>query len=214
MAPVRPPRVQKPNDFSLLHLRRRPLRLLTDSPGVPSIRKRAQPSTFPRSGFVRAPAIFSTPGGPHVCFCVQVVLRGPDVGDLHAGGVSVPRHPGGGALQAAEGGTPNGQTHQLHTRTVRVFNLPGLNDRPPPPPPSRQCGCSPLVTACCCGVCRYMIMRECWHAVPSQRPTFRQLVEDHDRVLSMTSTDVSLTHNYPQFNSGFRPKAWSLDPLL
>lgn len=39
---------------------------------------------------------------------------------------------------------------------------------------------------------RYMIMRECWHAVPSQRPTFRQLVEDHDRVLSMTSTDVSL----------------------
>lgn len=38
---------------------------------------------------------------------------------------------------------------------------------------------------------RYMIMRECWHAVPSQRPTFRQLVEDLDRVLSMTSTDVS-----------------------
>ncbi|KAK2852802.1 hypothetical protein Q7C36_008003 [Tachysurus vachellii] len=38
----------------------------------------------------------------------------------------------------------------------------------------------------------YMIMRECWHAVPSQRPTFRQLVEDHDRVLSMTSTDEYL----------------------
>uniref|UniRef100_A0A3Q2QGC0 Fibroblast growth factor receptor n=1 Tax=Fundulus heteroclitus TaxID=8078 RepID=A0A3Q2QGC0_FUNHE len=37
----------------------------------------------------------------------------------------------------------------------------------------------------------YMIMRECWHAVPSQRPTFRQLVEDLDRILSMTSTDVS-----------------------
>ena len=48
---------------------------------------------------------------------------------------------------------------------------------------------------CMCGFdgcSRYMIMRECWHAVPSQRPTFRQLVEDHDRVLSMTSTDVSL----------------------
>lgn len=40
-------------------------------------------------------------------------------------------------------------------------------------------------------VCRYMIMRECWHAVPSQRPTFKQLVEDLDRVLTVTSTDVS-----------------------
>lgn len=50
-----------------------------------------------------------------------------------------------------------------------------------------------VLNACivlCCDLCRYMIMRECWHAVPSQRPTFRQLVEDHDRVLSMTSTDV------------------------
>lgn len=61
-----------------------------------------------------------------------------------------------------------------------------------------------------------MIMRECWHAVPSQRPTFRQLVEDHDRVLSMTSTDVSPppaqllsdnTHAYPQFSCFFRIKA-------
>lgn len=37
-----------------------------------------------------------------------------------------------------------------------------------------------------------MIMRECWHAVPSQRPTFKQLVEDLDRVLTVTSTDVSV----------------------
>lgn len=36
-----------------------------------------------------------------------------------------------------------------------------------------------------------MIMRECWHAVPSQRPTFKQLVEDLDRILTVTSTDVS-----------------------
>ncbi|XP_024911254.1 fibroblast growth factor receptor 3 isoform X2 [Cynoglossus semilaevis] len=43
----------------------------------------------------------------------------------------------------------------------------------------------------------YMIMRECWHAVPSQRPTFRQLVEDHDRVLSMTSTDEYLDLSVP-----------------
>lgn len=38
-----------------------------------------------------------------------------------------------------------------------------------------------------------MIMRECWHAVPSQRPTFKQLVEDLDRILTVTSTDVSAT---------------------
>ncbi|KAM6447870.1 fibroblast growth factor receptor 3 isoform 8-T9 [Liasis olivaceus] len=38
----------------------------------------------------------------------------------------------------------------------------------------------------------YMIMRECWHAVPSQRPTFKQLVEDLDRVLTVTSTDEYL----------------------
>ncbi|XP_049595977.1 fibroblast growth factor receptor 3 isoform X3 [Syngnathus scovelli] len=43
----------------------------------------------------------------------------------------------------------------------------------------------------------YMIMRECWHAVPSHRPTFRQLVEDHDRVLSMTSTDEYLDLSVP-----------------
>lgn len=39
----------------------------------------------------------------------------------------------------------------------------------------------------------YGIMRECWHAAPSpQRPTFKQLVEDLDRVLTVTSTDVSV----------------------
>ncbi|XP_061699094.1 fibroblast growth factor receptor 3 isoform X3 [Syngnathoides biaculeatus] len=50
----------------------------------------------------------------------------------------------------------------------------------------------------------YMIMRECWHAVPSQRPTFRQLVEDHDRVLSMTSTDEYLDLSVPleQYSPG------------
>ncbi|KAL2098747.1 hypothetical protein ACEWY4_005227 [Coilia grayii] len=48
----------------------------------------------------------------------------------------------------------------------------------------------------------YMIMRECWHAVPSQRPTFRQLVEDHDRVLSMTSTDeyLDLSVTFEQYS--------------
>lgn len=35
-------------------------------------------------------------------------------------------------------------------------------------------------------------MRDCWHAVPSHRPTFKQLVEDLDRCLAMTSNQVSL----------------------
>ncbi|XP_029600317.1 fibroblast growth factor receptor 3 isoform X5 [Salmo trutta] len=44
---------------------------------------------------------------------------------------------------------------------------------------------------------QYIIMRECWLPVPSQRPTFRQLVEDHDRVLSMTSMDEYLDLSVP-----------------
>uniref|UniRef100_A0A673Y4N9 Fibroblast growth factor receptor n=1 Tax=Salmo trutta TaxID=8032 RepID=A0A673Y4N9_SALTR len=42
-----------------------------------------------------------------------------------------------------------------------------------------------------------VMLMECWHPVPSQRPTFRQLVEDHDRVLSMTSTDEYLDLSVP-----------------
>lgn len=41
-------------------------------------------------------------------------------------------------------------------------------------------------------LCRYMMMRDCWHAVPSHRPTFKQLVEDLDRSLAMTSNQVSV----------------------
>lgn len=37
---------------------------------------------------------------------------------------------------------------------------------------------------------RYMMMRECWHAVPSQRPTFKQLVEGLDKVLVAVSEEV------------------------
>ncbi|XP_054995563.1 fibroblast growth factor receptor 3 isoform X3 [Sorex araneus] len=50
----------------------------------------------------------------------------------------------------------------------------------------------------------YTIMRECWHAVPSQRPTFKQLVEDLDRILTMTSTDEYLDLSVPfeQYSPG------------
>ncbi|XP_029820842.1 fibroblast growth factor receptor 1 [Manacus vitellinus] len=38
----------------------------------------------------------------------------------------------------------------------------------------------------------YMMMRDCWHAVPSQRPTFKQLVEDLDRIVAMTSNQARI----------------------
>lgn len=35
-----------------------------------------------------------------------------------------------------------------------------------------------------CSIDIYMIMRECWNAEPNQRPTFSELVEDLDRILT------------------------------
>uniref|UniRef100_A0A671YK03 Fibroblast growth factor receptor n=1 Tax=Sparus aurata TaxID=8175 RepID=A0A671YK03_SPAAU len=43
----------------------------------------------------------------------------------------------------------------------------------------------------------YMMMRDCWHAVPSHRPTFKQLVEDLDRCLVMTSNQEYLELSVP-----------------
>uniref|UniRef100_A0A8C6KH79 receptor protein-tyrosine kinase n=1 Tax=Nothobranchius furzeri TaxID=105023 RepID=A0A8C6KH79_NOTFU len=37
----------------------------------------------------------------------------------------------------------------------------------------------------------YLMMRDCWHAVPSRRPTFQQLVEDLDRTLSLMTNQVT-----------------------
>ncbi|KAM9476673.1 fibroblast growth factor receptor 2 isoform 3-T3 [Clarias gariepinus] len=35
----------------------------------------------------------------------------------------------------------------------------------------------------------YMMMKDCWHAISSQRPTFKQLVEDLDRILTLASQE-------------------------
>ncbi|XP_077079793.1 fibroblast growth factor receptor 1-A-like isoform X2 [Siphateles boraxobius] len=51
----------------------------------------------------------------------------------------------------------------------------------------------------------YMMMRDCWHVVPSQRPTFKQLVEDLDRTISMTSCQeyLDLSMSLDQLSPNF-----------
>ncbi|KAA8592771.1 hypothetical protein FQN60_018226 [Etheostoma spectabile] len=51
----------------------------------------------------------------------------------------------------------------------------------------------------------YMMMRDCWHAVPSHRPTFKQLVEDLDRCLAMTANQEYLELSVPldQYSPSF-----------
>uniref|UniRef100_H3AMP8 Fibroblast growth factor receptor n=1 Tax=Latimeria chalumnae TaxID=7897 RepID=H3AMP8_LATCH len=47
----------------------------------------------------------------------------------------------------------------------------------------------------------YLLMRECWHAIPSQRPTFRQLVMELDRVLSAVSDEyLDLSTPFEQYS--------------
>ncbi|KAG9340921.1 hypothetical protein JZ751_020114 [Albula glossodonta] len=47
----------------------------------------------------------------------------------------------------------------------------------------------------------YMRMRECWHAVPTQRPTFKQLVEELDRLLLSVSDDyLDLAMAFEQYS--------------
>ncbi|XP_044070035.1 fibroblast growth factor receptor 2 isoform X5 [Siniperca chuatsi] len=38
----------------------------------------------------------------------------------------------------------------------------------------------------------YMMMKDCWHAISSQRPTFKQLVEDLDRILTLNTNEEYL----------------------
>uniref|UniRef100_A0A803YQH7 Fibroblast growth factor receptor 4 n=1 Tax=Meleagris gallopavo TaxID=9103 RepID=A0A803YQH7_MELGA len=47
----------------------------------------------------------------------------------------------------------------------------------------------------------YMLMRECWHAVPSQRPTFKQLVEGLDKILAAISEEyLDLSMPFEQYS--------------
>ncbi|XP_068114119.1 fibroblast growth factor receptor 2 isoform X2 [Hyperolius riggenbachi] len=51
----------------------------------------------------------------------------------------------------------------------------------------------------------YMMMRDCWHAIPSHRPTFKQLVEDLDRILTLTTNEEYLDLSVPleQYSPSF-----------
>ncbi|XP_018079906.1 fibroblast growth factor receptor 2 isoform X4 [Xenopus laevis] len=51
----------------------------------------------------------------------------------------------------------------------------------------------------------YMMMRDCWHAIPSHRPTFKQLVEDLDRILTLTTNEEYLDLSAPleQYSPSF-----------
>ncbi|XP_029921461.1 fibroblast growth factor receptor 1b [Myripristis murdjan] len=49
----------------------------------------------------------------------------------------------------------------------------------------------------------YVLMRDCWHAVPSRRPTFQQLVDDLNRTLSLLANQeyLDLTVEYTPVGS-------------
>ncbi|KAG7218091.1 hypothetical protein INR49_020600 [Caranx melampygus] len=53
----------------------------------------------------------------------------------------------------------------------------------------------------------YLMMRDCWHAVPSRRPTFQQLVEDLDRTLSLMANQEYLDLAVPLVQYSPRPVA-------
>ncbi|KAJ3588685.1 hypothetical protein NHX12_009539 [Muraenolepis orangiensis] len=68
----------------------------------------------------------------------------------------------------------------------------------------------------------YMKMRECWHPVPTQRPTFKQLVEELDRYLDLStpfeqyspSCDDTSSSCSSDNDSVFTHDALSTDPCL
>lgn len=46
-----------------------------------------------------------------------------------------------------------------------------------------------------------MMMRECWHFFPMERPTFKELVEHLDRILSLTANEEYLDLGLPQLDT-------------
>lgn len=46
-----------------------------------------------------------------------------------------------------------------------------------------------------------MLMRECWHWSPNERPTFAEIVEDLDKILSITANEEYLDLGLPQLET-------------
>uniref|UniRef100_A0AAY4E0J7 Fibroblast growth factor receptor n=1 Tax=Denticeps clupeoides TaxID=299321 RepID=A0AAY4E0J7_9TELE len=66
----------------------------------------------------------------------------------------------------------------------------------------------------------YMMMKDCWHAISSQRPTFKLLVEDLDRILTLATNEEYLdllcapTEQYSPNDSVFSHDPLPDDPCL
>jgi hypothetical protein len=46
-----------------------------------------------------------------------------------------------------------------------------------------------------------MLMRECWHWNPNERPNFSEIVEDLDKILSITANEEYLDLGLPQLDT-------------
>lgn len=53
----------------------------------------------------------------------------------------------------------------------------------------------------CCSLEIYMLMRDCWSYQPNERPTFGELVEDLDRILTITANEEYLDLGLPQLDT-------------
>ncbi|KAG5891988.1 hypothetical protein JTB14_007736 [Gonioctena quinquepunctata] len=53
----------------------------------------------------------------------------------------------------------------------------------------------------CCSLEIYMLMRECWSYQPTERPMFSELVEDLDRILTITANEEYLDLGLPQLDT-------------
>ncbi|XP_043460823.1 fibroblast growth factor receptor homolog 1-like isoform X2 [Leptopilina heterotoma] len=53
----------------------------------------------------------------------------------------------------------------------------------------------------CCSIEIYMLMRDCWSYQPNERPMFGELVEDLDRILTITTNEEYLDLGLPQLDT-------------